>query len=69
MIAERAYVFLWIVNYLLWSFVTFLILYQSVYLRNFVYAFASLILFAVLSSYHVLKVYKKLKLKTETTKE
>ncbi|ASZ60261.1 hypothetical protein CLD04_03145 [Bacillus subtilis] len=58
-----------ILNYVLWSFVSFLILYQSVYFQNYVYAFASLIIFAGFSSYHVLKVYKKLKLKAETQKE
>ncbi len=68
-IAEIVYALLCIMNYVLWSIVTFLILYQSVYLQNYVYAFVSLIIFAVFSSFQVLKVYRKLKLKTEKPKE
>ncbi|OBS86783.1 hypothetical protein BAY68_16625 [Bacillus pumilus] len=58
-VTERIFVFLWITNYLLWSIVTFLILYISVNEKSYFFAFTSLFLFATLTSYHVLKVYKR----------
>lgn len=53
----------WSATYLLWSIPIFIMLYQSVFEKNYLFAFTSLFLFAILTSVYVVKFYEDVILK------
>ncbi|MGK9488071.1 hypothetical protein [Bacillus sp. TV3D] len=68
-VTEIVRAFLWVTSYFLWSFGFFVILFHSVLEKDYMSAFASQFLFAILTSGCVVVFYKDVILKKKQQTE